>query len=901
MDSLDNIVTAVSEILLVFEEAQKDFLTDLKVETKNLEHLIHSIGQMVEDNKKLIPQIDDEKLREQMSQTFTDTINAANNLESLIKNQPNGIIARSAYKKMHYELAVILHNMVLQIQITDQCNVKILMTCAKKNLDCISRINKADSPAGVDAVARDLNKLSDSLHNYLKTRIAETTQPDISQRLSNSSESVKAGVPVATSSCKQSMEHPSGDTTSKKDKALRTLVLDLQEVVNAVLASAEYINNFALQFAMPAPLPKSDDKQPRVGQALTRLETAVKKRDPKESNAALHNLDGEIAKQAEEGRLLAKKMPDETAKRNLLNDAKELEELFPKISTATKNVLTNPSDANQREFEKLVNQARAVNDRIDHAKKPEQHFLENSKLLAAAMKRMKDAADRGDKDGALKAAKEVQELIAKQVAYARAMADQMKDPKNKKILLDAAEELERLSPLLVQSLKEHLADPNNKDKKKKFDDLMGKVNEENEKITKAILEDQLTQNNANLKNKIDELYDAVAAGDSNKANELLKDIDDLVNRRIELGKELVKHTNDPKLINQINSAVELLEKDLPELHAATNNALKNPSDAKSMQRLYQVGEEIKDAADRVTTNRKFEDRLPEQILANGKNLMHSLDLLQDAVRRGDAKAAAAAARDVANQIAKQVAFGRRLAEECDDPVLKKKILDACDDLESLSPKIVAETKNALMNPDDKDAQNRLAKLLDQARADNKVIMDAAEIIRANRNKPKPRPNISEPKFVDKVDPKDAIMVAASNVSKVSREQKGVTPEHQELIDLANAIGKEMEKLSSSATQNNKKDMITISRNIAEMVQRIQGLSTSIANKCTDVKLKERLLSLCRVPKNFAVQLKIISAVKATSGDNDRTAEAQLIACAQGVSQSVVQVITAAGGAAIASR
>jgi len=445
---------------------------------------------------------------------------------------------------------------------------------------------------------------------------------------------------------------------------------------------------------------------------------------------------------------------------------------------------------------------------------------------------------------------------------------------------------------------------NDKSARKRFDDLMGKVGDEDKKITKAIIEDQLFQNRANLKNKIDELYDAVAKGDSEKAADLLRDIDELVKRQIELGKELVKQVDDPKLKNQILSAMETLEKDMPELNSATNQALKNPNDPKAMGRLYQVGEEIKDAADRVTANKLYDDRLPEQILANGRNLEESLNRLGDAVRRGDAKAAAAAARDVANQIAKQVAFGRRLAEECDDPVLKKKILDACDELERLSPLIVAETKNALMNPNDKDAQRRLEGLLDQARAQNKVIMDAAEIIRANRNKPKPKPRLAEPKVSD-YNPnagKDAIAMAAQQLGKSARESKRtVIPEQQELLDIAKQIAEEMEKLSVAARNNDKKEMITAARNIAAMVAKIQTTGTQVADRCSDPKLKERLLNLCRVPKNFAVQLKIISAVKATSGETGGSAEAQLITCAQGVANSVVAVVSAAEAAAVAAR
>ncbi len=52
MDGLDDIVNAINDILLAFEEAQSDFKTNLVVEAKNLDFLINEINGMVEQNRK---------------------------------------------------------------------------------------------------------------------------------------------------------------------------------------------------------------------------------------------------------------------------------------------------------------------------------------------------------------------------------------------------------------------------------------------------------------------------------------------------------------------------------------------------------------------------------------------------------------------------------------------------------------------------------------------------------------------------------------------------------------------------------------------------------------------------------------------------------------------------------
>jgi hypothetical protein len=135
------------------------------------------------------------------------------------------------------------------------------------------------------------------------------------------------------------------------------------------------------------------------------------------------------------------------------------------------------------------------------------------------------------------------------------------------------------------------------------------------------------------------------------------------------------------------------------------------------------------------------------------------------------------------------------------------------------------------------------------------------------------------------------MVAAHQVSAATKASKTpAIPEQKTLLDIASAIAKEMEQLSLAAQRKSKKDMIASARKIADMIQKIQELSNEIAVKCTDKILKQQLLSICKVPKNFSVQLKIISAVKDTSNEDDPTAEAQLVICAQGLANSVIQTV-----------
>jgi len=545
---------------------------------------------------------------------------------------------------------------------------------------------------------------------------------------------------------------------------------------------------------------------------------------------------------------------------------------------------------------------------------------------------LQDALNRGDRDGAIAAVKDITDKMQREAALARALAEQMKDPERKKRALEAIEEFERLIPMLVQALKEVLENPNDAEARRRLDDIIDRIKAANAKIAREILEDQLAQNNELLKKKLNDLGDAVRRGDGKEAAELLKDITDAVQRRIELGRQLASQVKDPALRRQILDACDDLERLLPELVLATKDALANPNDEAAMRRLQKIINEMKDASDRITALKKFADKeaergkglsgsflqmgtnikdrdhTAEDIINNGAALNNQIDRLGQAVRDGNARDAAAAAREVAEMIQRQIELGRRLAQQCEDPVLKKKILDACDELERLCPLIVAATKDALMHPDDKEKQDRLDKLLAQAKAANKIIMDAAEQMRSGDKKindiaanMRDKMGMMDTKYSEfrQDGSKDQIMVAAHEVSKASKAAKPpVTPEHKALIDLVAAIGAEMELLSVAAQNKNKKDMIGSARKIAGMVDKVQSLASEIATKCKDPILREQLLSICKVPKNFAVQLKIISAVKMTSGEDDASAEAQLVTCAKGLANSVVSTLRSAEAAAI---
>mmetsp|Transcript_28820 Transcript_28820/g.40586 ORF Transcript_28820/g.40586 Transcript_28820/m.40586 type:complete len:941 (+) Transcript_28820:76-2898(+) len=935
MEALDEIITAVSEVILVFEQAQNEPNVDLIIKKENFEVLIKAIEKMIDDEAKAAQQIDDPDLKQQMLNANSEIFDAKERLRVFLNlqkpdakdTQDSKLIPKSSFDLLHKELEAIVKCMVKQLKITDQCNVKIIMDCLKRNLECVIRIKNVENANGLALIAREATKYVLELQVHLQTRMAELTDPDLRKRLQVAADSLKANHPVMISTCQQYFENKSAENAQQKERAIRVVVEAIQEIMVVIQTSAKFISDFSLLFQLPEQkslgsmdkLTLNDNdsntlgqaspalesrpmkRSPRVEQELGRLYSAAVRRNQPETAKAADNLVNEVQQQVQQAQLFASKVKNPQKQKEILDDCKELQHLTSSIVKASKDLYEPNSNKDEimRQLDDMIGKAKVINKRIVENTSPELLLAENATQLELSSGKLMSAVRKGDRDGAIKAASEVTDQLKQQIELGRLAASEMKEGKNKDIVLECVDKLEKLAPLILHALKKALENPNDLAAQQELERLLQESKDLTNRMNVAILEDKLADNNELMTRQLDNLLSHAKRGEKAKAADAIRDVSDTVRKRIELGKALASQAKDPAMAAQIKAGTEQLEKKLPELIVATKDALEaTPENTAEIEKLTDIIDEIKHNASRITASKKVEpfqhrnalqksnsakirekdpDATAEEIIQNTATINDNFDRLLNAVAKGNQQEAVAAAKEVTGQISQQVALGRHLADSCADPILKKKILDACNDLEALVPVILQSTKHALSNPNDPKAFQTLKDAINSAKEKNKVIADAAEQLRN----------------------KDKIVAAARQVSKATKEsQLTQVAEQKSLLDIASSIAKEMELLSLAAKNNSKADMITCAKRIAEMIGKIQGFSTEIANKCTDPILKNQLLSISKVPKNFAVQLKIISAVKATSGENDNTAKIQLVTCAQGLANSVVQTVKAAESASL---
>jgi len=150
-----------------------------------------------------------------------------------------------------------------------------------------------------------------------------------------------------------------------------------------------------------------------------------------------------------------------------------------------------------------------------------------------------------------------------------------------------------------------------------------------------------------------------------------------------------------------------------------------------------------------------------------------------------------------------------------------------------------------------------------------------------------------------------IMMAAHDLHQEVRQWSS---KDNDIIAAAKKMAFLMARLSRSVQEEegSKRELISISKAIAEASDEVARLAKELAKECTDKRMRVNLLQVCERIPTIGTQLKILSTVKATmlgaqGTDEDLEATEMLVGNAQNLMQSVKQTVTAAEAASIKIR
>eukprot|EP00727_Mastigamoeba_balamuthi_P011325 m51a1_g6815 hypothetical protein (1216) ;mRNA; f:278252-282683 len=539
----------------------------------------------------------------------------------------------------------------------------------------------------------------------------------------------------------------------------------------------------------------------------------------------------------------------------------------------------------------------------------------NNRLDAVALK-----ASRGDPD-TVAATRSAVEQANQVLASAKAAADLTADPCKKAFINRGIDDVQRLVPQVVGQVKTVLQDPSNKQAMADLDDLIRATKTASDNLAAAVSgspESALAHGAGDLVKGMQELKRDCDARDIEAATRDLRRLEQNFDRHIDLANMYAEHEQDPVKKQQLLEAVDSLKKAKQRFMAAARKFLTNPTP----EALKQLDEMM------ALTQQALFTISPPHVAAAAlaQDVARELEALLEAVKAQDQPEAVQRAKNVAASMRAQVSIAEQYAQHL-SPARRAAILAAVARGKDAAAKMVEAMKDALQNPGSASHLARLEALTEATRkarqpssskregegSHSRAAAEIAELMQPTAEEAaaeKQRGIALRKALAEEVNPtsaaklkvdgpKDAqIFAAAVKVeSSVPYGADADTP-YGKLLNSSHNIAQLMAQLSNFAAVGNKKGMIDTARALAGAVHEVITQSKTMADKCTDPRLKSDCLNYSQACQNFIVNLKIVCAVKAASDDNDPTVQEQLVSAAQGLANSVVNTVNACSAAAV---
>ena len=266
---------------------------------------------------------------------------------------------------------------------------------------------------------------------------------------------------------------------------------------------------------------------------------------------------------------------------------------------------------------------------------------------------------------------------------------------------------------------------------------------------------------------------------------------------------------------------------------------------------------------------------------NGAALDQDTALLQEHLARGEQPEAAAVLPVVTARVERQKELCRHAAQHCLNPAVREPLGAALDRLTGLSAPLAPVCQGAIRDIRNPAAVQPSQQLLGGLRTTSQqATVLALEAL-------KPAPPAAQTAGIVEI---TSLATAAQHMQAATDNLVFDDTPKGRLNRAAWSIAQGMRELADAAAIDDKRNMIAAARKIASFTATLVQDATSVGTVCRDVRVTNQLVSMARAGKNWSVQLKILCAVKASSSGKDDTAESQLLTCATGLAQSVVQCV-----------
>eukprot|EP01133_Synstelium_polycarpum_P002541 gene2541-2912_t len=355
------------------------------------------------------------------------------------------------------------------------------------------------------------------------------------------------------------------------------------------------------------------------------FEDAVNKGDMKRAEAIYNNLGPSIDRHIEMATALLDSITDPSLRFQVQRAIDRLIALKPKILESAQRIIKNPRDEEARkQYAAHTKEAKAI---IASISQPYEVVSALNAKLHGDLDSLLKCIDAGGADMQFKGvqhAKDIAADIKKQIEEAEAYANSIKDPVHRQQILDAVEQLKQLTPKLLEAIKDVLANPNDKDARR----------------------------------RLEQLVEQVKNASSNLATATQPTSEELKMARLAREMSMAKIVATPPPAPAPTPVVPKLLK----VEGPVNKAV------------YVAAEEVAQALET-----KVRDNTPlGQLYSFGDDIASQMALLSSFAALGDVKGMIGAARKIADSIKQVQLKAKQIADTCTDPRLKAAVLTYTD-------------------------------------------------------------------------------------------------------------------------------------------------------------------------------------------------------------------------------
>ena len=806
-------------------------------------------------------------------------------------------VARASCKGMFDELDMDFDVKGNSVSIQDLRDAHNKLRSEVANLENgIFNTKKGDDAANALRQINDLVRQELNMANgFLEDCDDEDTKAQIAEAI-NELQSIPSGLaPQAKKALAPGASRADGDQVRKTDKEL----LD---------ASNSLLNSVA---------PLYDGQLARVSRKilddLPPLRDATFRGDKPDSTARTKNVVGDIQAMGPLAETAAGMTDDPDKKKRLLDGRDELKRLTPAMVTAVRGAQDNPRDAAARKrLDDALNAiARAVGGLGDpnnatlmyHTNEmftsgpvnrrnvnkryynPEAEaanaFLEpagEAKDIIARIPILLQDRDMKGLDEAMRALRDALDALRN---AANDAANKDDNPDRARRIRDAAKQLDPLQKTYeddVNAARNKPGDVGAINKVRASGDRLGDGIDRVVAAGVPSLLEQLLDNSRLLNQDLDTESDAAANG--RDPTDAYNDAVDDARRQLAAAGALAALTPDNDKKARLKQAMDDLLRSLEALKRATDNMKNNPNDPRAKQELEDAIRRVRDA-DAAIVAEAYDDPIKAALEAQDR-ARKAMQAMRGAIQNKDKAKAQAIIDDLQTTMRRQAALCKAIARSTKDPKSKAAILQACMAINNAILGMIATLQDMISKEDWDGALKTLDKLLAEFNKVDKKLRDALI-----------------PQTSDDPVPKDEIDAAAMQVKKaISRKHIDESTAEGRVYAAAQRVAEDMILLSEASRKGGKSDVIFIARRIAQHVADMHKNAQQVCDKCKDPILRDQVMSIAHAVRNISTQLKIITAVKATTDREDPTVRAQLVKCAKQLANNTVGIVNAVEVASI---